>query len=459
MGPSAYPPAQQNPQSFYRPDYQFGYPRGKGKTFSGGYGEYYSSQWTLPPAWTESGVMLVLPADPGLKWKVILLDKEFGGLGVGCLHSKNLGLLGFGVIFGGGSAFGGVWINILNAVKRIGDIDISFKKCFILKIGNGYSTSFWKDRWCGDGSRLMDMFPRLFALESFKDCKISDRWHCLDGRWCGNWAWRSPPRGRALDELASLATRIGNLTLYSDGADKWSWAGEASGIFKVKTLSKKIQNLLLNNCALGKHHCWNSLIPRKVNICVWRASLDRLPSRANLATRGVDLSSTSCPFCESVVEDIDHSLIRCPYMIKVWRKVWSWWNLGPPVSFPSFSISDIALGNISSLSNTCSRLSKVMQGVFQCSLWVIWKWRNKIVNSHSDVSSWIKNEDIFPSIQRLSKTWISARLSNLVNWNVWIARPFDLYGALGSKLGMGKGMAMAMQRNAMIIPLHTMLLG
>nr|GFB40806.1 hypothetical protein [Tanacetum cinerariifolium] len=37
MGPSVYPPAQQNPQSFYRPDYQFGYPQGKSKLFSGGY--------------------------------------------------------------------------------------------------------------------------------------------------------------------------------------------------------------------------------------------------------------------------------------------------------------------------------------------------------------------------------------------------------------------------------------
>ncbi|GJV64983.1 hypothetical protein Tco_1475811 [Tanacetum coccineum] len=81
MGPSVYPPAQQNPQPFYRPDYQFGYPQGKGKTFSGGYGEYYNSQWTLPPAWTESGVMLVLPADPGLceklmwqQWRTVFLE-------------------------------------------------------------------------------------------------------------------------------------------------------------------------------------------------------------------------------------------------------------------------------------------------------------------------------------------------------------------------------------------------
>ncbi|GJS59278.1 hypothetical protein Tco_0654062 [Tanacetum coccineum] len=81
MGPPVYPPAQQNPQPFYRPDYQFGYPQGKSKIFSGGYGEYYNSQWTLPPAWTESGVMLVLPADPGLwsevisRWESITINR------------------------------------------------------------------------------------------------------------------------------------------------------------------------------------------------------------------------------------------------------------------------------------------------------------------------------------------------------------------------------------------------
>ncbi|GKA41798.1 ORFIII-like polyprotein, partial [Tanacetum coccineum] len=81
MGPPVYPPAQQNPQPFYRPDYQFGYPQGKSKIFNGGYGEYYNSQWTLPPAWTESGVMLVLPSDPGLwsevisRWESITLNR------------------------------------------------------------------------------------------------------------------------------------------------------------------------------------------------------------------------------------------------------------------------------------------------------------------------------------------------------------------------------------------------
>ncbi|GKC41027.1 hypothetical protein Tco_1053411, partial [Tanacetum coccineum] len=218
---------------------------------------------------------------------------------------------------------------------------------------NGSNTSFWKDHWCGDGSRLMDLLPRLYALESSKDCKINDRWNCLDGIWSGNWSWHCPPRGRALDELANLVSRIGNLSIDSTRVDRWSWAGETSGIFKVKTLSKKIQTLSLNNFSLGKHHYWNSWILRK-------------------------------------------------------RKVWSWWNSSPHNSFPSFSISDVALGNLLIPSDVYPMLSKVMQGVFQCSLWAIWKWRNKLVNSQSDDSTIIKDDDIFPSIQRLSKTWILA---------------------------------------------------
>ncbi|GJW63050.1 Orf y [Tanacetum coccineum] len=81
IGPTVYPPARQNPQPAYKPDYQFGYPQGRGNTFNGGYDEYHNSQWTLPPAWTKSGIMLVLPADPGLwsdvisRWESITINR------------------------------------------------------------------------------------------------------------------------------------------------------------------------------------------------------------------------------------------------------------------------------------------------------------------------------------------------------------------------------------------------
>ncbi|GJZ53830.1 RNA-directed DNA polymerase, eukaryota, reverse transcriptase zinc-binding domain protein [Tanacetum coccineum] len=255
----------------------------------------------------------------------------------------------------------GVWCDIVKVISNIERIDFSFKNSFNLKVSNGLSTSFWNDAWWPDGPRLMDAFPRLFALESFQDCKVNDRWILSNGSWIGNWAWRIPLRGRASDDPASLLSRLNNFSL-SLGEDKWVWNGDASRKFKLCNLSASIQVKLLADCHLGQHHTWNRLIPRKVNICVWKASLNRLPTRPNLVLRGISLDSVLCPFCDSVEETLDHCLISCPLVSSVWCKIWAWWGLDRPVSFPSFFIADISLGAIG-LSNH-HFLSKILHGVF-----------------------------------------------------------------------------------------------
>nr|GEX55031.1 hypothetical protein [Tanacetum cinerariifolium] len=99
----------------------------------------------------------------------------------------------------------------------------------------------------------------------------------------GNWEWRLPPRGRALDDIASLISIIGNLTLSSNEAalKSWSWSMDSSRKLKVKTLSRIIQNITLSDSIIDEHHVWNSWVPRKVNI----ASLNRLATRMNLVSR------------------------------------------------------------------------------------------------------------------------------------------------------------------------------
>ncbi|GJT96691.1 RNA-directed DNA polymerase, eukaryota [Tanacetum coccineum] len=83
-----------------------------------------------------------------------------------------------------------------------------------------------------------------------------------------------------------------------------------------------------------------------------------------------------------------------------------WWNLGLPNVFPPFPIRDIALGSF-----LIWVVNKILHGVFQCSLWAIWNWRKKLVNANLEDVTSIREEDIFPSTQRLSKTWIAARFS------------------------------------------------
>nr|GEU64878.1 arginine repressor C-terminal-like domain-containing protein [Tanacetum cinerariifolium] len=101
--------------------------------------------------------------------------------------------------------------------------------------------------------------------------------------------------------------------------------------------------------------------------------------RANLASRGVVLEFANCPFCDNIIEDLDHYVIKCPVILPIWRKVWSWWDMVPPVVFPSLTIYDIA----------------------------------------RDTTPTIKEKDIFPTIQRLSRTWIRAHGAfKQANWDV-----------------------------------------
>ncbi|GJW87445.1 hypothetical protein Tco_0162785 [Tanacetum coccineum] len=48
------------------------------------------------------------------------------------------------------------------------------------------------------GIRLMDRFPRLYALDMFQDCKVSGMWVLENNNWCGRWAWKIPLHGMIL---------------------------------------------------------------------------------------------------------------------------------------------------------------------------------------------------------------------------------------------------------------------
>ncbi|GJY55596.1 putative RNA-directed DNA polymerase, eukaryota, reverse transcriptase zinc-binding domain protein [Tanacetum coccineum] len=175
----------------------------------------------------------------------------------------------------------------------------------------------------------------LYALETYKDCKVIERWGLINGEWGGIWFWRCPPRGRALNDLSSLANLLGDFHLSSTGRDKWVWSRDPAGTFNVKNLARNIQN----------HMEFILLYP---------------------AAR-----SAKMPLNTLIIA----SLI--------------------------------------------------------CSIWAIWKWRNHVINAEPDMVRKVKDEDIFPFIQRTSKLWISSRLNlAAVNWNRWISRPYDILSSV-----------------------------
>ncbi|GJY77527.1 hypothetical protein Tco_0483328 [Tanacetum coccineum] len=105
-------------------------------------------------------------------------------------------------------------LGLILIFQTVGDIDVPSRSSFILNVSNGSNISFWKDLWCAGIPWLIDVFPRLYALESFKDLKVNNCWVCENRVWGqGTWAWHFPLRVRALNDLSPLIELIGNTTL------------------------------------------------------------------------------------------------------------------------------------------------------------------------------------------------------------------------------------------------------
>nr|GEY79614.1 RNA-directed DNA polymerase, eukaryota, reverse transcriptase zinc-binding domain protein [Tanacetum cinerariifolium] len=140
--------------------------------------------------------------------------------------------------------------------------------------------------------------------------------------------------------------------------DRWRWAQVEDGVFKVKELTRLVEERILHVESGGQETIWNKLVPKKVNIFVWRARKGRLPVRVELDRRGIDLDLVLCPSCNNVVESCAHSLVNCDLAMSVWEKIFRWWKLGHA---NAFTIDEFfsSLGNV----NALGTLSNIWQAV------------------------------------------------------------------------------------------------
>ena len=74
---------------------------------------------------------------------------------------------------------------------------------------------------------------------------------------------------------------------------------------------------------------WNRLVPLKVRICNWRAHIDKLPTKENLAKRNVQLYNGTCVLCNETNETKDHIFVSCSQATKVRDTINTWRELFP----------------------------------------------------------------------------------------------------------------------------------
>ena len=189
---------------------------------------------------------------------------------------------------------------------------------------------------------------------------------------------------------------------------KWELGGDKG--FSVKSLRNIMEEGVVGG---GAATSWCQLIPPKVNVFLWRAKLDRIPTRLALNNRAIDLDSVLCPRCEGAVEDINHALVGCPEVKRLWERFGRWWN------------KDV--GSIDSLSDLIHGDEEILRASKGRSWWVgakwtfiylVWTHRNKVV-FNMDKS---RASDNFIEWQRLVFEWLNRRCKKkTVGWIAWLA--------------------------------------
>ncbi|GKC42947.1 reverse transcriptase domain, reverse transcriptase zinc-binding domain protein, partial [Tanacetum coccineum] len=184
----------------------------------------------------------------------------------------------------------GVWGDIVRVGLDLDKLGIGFINSFCRRVGDGWDTYFWADRWRGDMC-FKDRFTRLYHLDSRKEAKVAEKGEWVEGIWKWKWEWVREPRGRANGEVEDLISVLGDFAISCDCRDSWTWLLEDKGRFTVKALSKMMDNKYLHEEDSRQETVWNKIVPKKVNIFIWRALKGRLPVRSELDKRGIDLDS------------------------------------------------------------------------------------------------------------------------------------------------------------------------
>ncbi|GKA88223.1 hypothetical protein Tco_0809987 [Tanacetum coccineum] len=105
--------------------------------------------------------------------------------------------------------------------------------------------------------------------------------------------FRRMPRGGVEQEnYGLLCSKVADLVL-PNISDRWCWSLEGSQEFSVKSSRILIDNTILPKAEVPTR--WLRVVPIKVNVHAWRVCLDKLPTRANLSLRGMDIPSIACP--------------------------------------------------------------------------------------------------------------------------------------------------------------------
>nr|GEV84740.1 cysteine-rich receptor-like protein kinase [Tanacetum cinerariifolium] len=119
---------------------------------------------------------------------------------------------------------------------------------------------------------------------------------------------------------------------------------------------------------------WLKKVPAKVKIFIWRMLVNKLPTRMNLITRGINVQSNQCGIGDTWDEMINHLILHCDLARDMWALVRRWWSLDFPFVL---TIRELMLWVDDTRLHTLAK--KVLHPVVETTALSIWNFRNQNV--------------------------------------------------------------------------------
>nr|XP_043620101.1 uncharacterized protein LOC122591943 [Erigeron canadensis] len=186
------------------------------------------------------------------------------------------------------------------------------------------------------------------------------------------WDWSSSPGSNEEIEEHEELKRLLEGVRFRDSIDKWQWMGGSSKEFSVKEAKRFLSK---DKDYSGRFvFAWSKWIPKKCNLFMWRAVMDRIPTLKALQRRNCTFGSMECSMCNEGDETTDHILCGCTVSNKIWQKISSWCKVRQLIIF---SVKDLI--KIHLHLGLGKKESRVFKCIVSVACWCIWKARNETI--------------------------------------------------------------------------------
>ncbi|GJW27969.1 RNA-directed DNA polymerase, eukaryota, reverse transcriptase zinc-binding domain protein [Tanacetum coccineum] len=307
------------------------------------------------------------------------------------------------------------WTNVLSSFEKW-DLNIGSLKAFNLAL-----LQKWRWRMYSFPNALwVKIIKALHGQEGGFDnhgCKFNGTWarivgssnylHSKDIIPLNSFRFQAGLYRLERDKDCLIIDRINN------GHWSWNWSRSDIGVRNMAYLHDLLLEISLVDTHPVEDSCLWSLA-NDVNIFIWRLSLDRLPHRLNLSSRGIDIPKISCSSCNGNVESSNHIFFACDIAMEVWRLVHNWCDITIPL-FTSFE----HWKNWFVLWQSSKEKKNHFYVIVASSLW----WLGRFCNSVTFCSHPMRKSDIFDNIRSSSFSWLFHMGHMACNWVDWLKSP------------------------------------